>query len=228
MKRKQKIIGILGGMGPYATIHFFQRILEHTPIKKDKDHFRVLIDNQVKIPSRTRAVLYNEESPVPYMIESINNLEKIGADLVLVPCNSAHFFFEEVSKHINIPWVDMLECVANELTMKGFSSPLVLGGYVTTNMRTYSKYLPNSVYLTKQQNRIIEEIIEEIKSNNKASEKSKSNFESLIEEQSSKIDSIIFACTELPIAFGLDQIFDIPIFDSADIYAEESKNYGYF
>ncbi len=68
---KQKSIGILGGMGPYATVHFYKRILELTPIIKDKDHFRIFIDSQVKIPSRTRAILYNETSPVPEMIKSI-------------------------------------------------------------------------------------------------------------------------------------------------------------
>ena len=113
--RKQKILGILGGMGPYATIYFFQRILDLTPIKKDKDHFRVLIDNQVKIPSRTRAILFNEDSPVPDMIKSINNLASIGAESLLIPCNSAHYFYDEVCKEITIPWINMIECVANKL-----------------------------------------------------------------------------------------------------------------
>ena len=61
---RETTIGILGGMGPYATNFFFKRILDLTPVKMDKDHFHTIIDNNVKIPSRTRAVKYNEQSPV--------------------------------------------------------------------------------------------------------------------------------------------------------------------
>ena len=76
--KEQKTIGILGGMGPYATVYFYKQILDSTPVKKDWDHFRILIDSNVKIPSRTRAVLYNETSPVPDLINSINDLQPFG------------------------------------------------------------------------------------------------------------------------------------------------------
>ena len=61
---RETIIGILGGMGPYATNFFFKRFLDITPVNSDKEHFRTIIDNNVKIPSRTREVKYNEQSPV--------------------------------------------------------------------------------------------------------------------------------------------------------------------
>ena len=226
--RRQKILGILGGMGPYATIYFFQRILHFTPIKKDKDHFRVLIDNQVKIPSRTRAILFDEDSPVPEMIKSINNLASIGAESLLVPCNSAHYFYDEVCKKISIPWINMIDCVANKLLDVGLSRPLILGGYVTTNKKTYSNYIYDAQYLNLNENKCIEKIIEEIKSNNSLSKESYVIFNEIIKSNISRIDSIIFACSELPIVFEIDSLFGIPIFDSVEIYAEESKNYGYF
>ena len=81
---RETIIGILGGMGPYATSFFFKRLLDITPTKLDKDHFRTIIDNNVKIPSRTRAVKYNEQSPVKDIVSSINNLSKIGCTCVML------------------------------------------------------------------------------------------------------------------------------------------------
>ena len=226
-RKRQITLGILGGMGPYATIYFFQRILHVTPIKKDADHFRVLIDNQVKIPSRTRAVLFNEDSPVPEMIKSINNLASIGVEAVLVPCNSAHYFYEEVCKKIGIPWINMIECVSNNLLNASYSRPLILGGYVTTTKKTYSKYICDAQYLNPTENTCIEKIIEEIKLNNGLSRESRKIFNEIIKSNSNRIDSIIFACSELPIVFKIDLLFEIPIFDSVEIYAEESKHYGY-
>lgn len=225
---KQKILGILGGMGPYATLHFFKRILDLTEIIRDKDHFRILVDNQVKIPSRTRAVLFGEKSPVPEMISSINNLASIGANAILVPCNSAHYFYNEVSKAINVPWINMLEVVSNKLLESQCKRPLILGGHVTTNKKLYSNYIKDSQYLGNKENLCIERIIEEIKKTNSISVNSKEAFRSLIKANSNRIDSIIFACSELPIAFDIEQLMGVPIFDSAEIYAEESKNYGYF
>ena len=92
----EKVVGILGGMGPFATVDFYKQILLATHAKKDWEHLRILIDSNVKIPSRTRAILYGEESPAPAMVKSINNLTRIGADFVVVPCNSAHYFYKEV------------------------------------------------------------------------------------------------------------------------------------
>ena len=226
-KKTQKVLGILGGMGPYATVFFLKRILKNTPIKKDIDHFRVLVDNQVKIPSRTRAVLFNEESPVPEIIKSINNLAQIGADLVLLPCNSVHFFYDDVIKHIKIPWINMLDCVAKTVLNQGFKKPLILGGYVTTQ-KIYSDFIKEAQYLKRDDNICIEKIIEEIKLSNNISTESRRLFKKIIKKNINRIDSIIFACTELPICFDTTTLYDLTIFDSVEIYSQESKNYGYF
>ena len=225
--KKQKTLGVLGGMGPYSTVHFYKILLDLTPAKKDWDHLRILIDSNVKIPSRTRAVLYNEPSPAPEMIKSINSLSRIGVDFVLVPCNSAHYFYDEVAPQIDITWLDMIEIVSNNVFNLGMIKPLILGGYVTTNKQIYSKYLPKAKYLDETSNRIVEQIIEEIKSQGNLSDRSKNDFHDLIKNNIGKIDSIIFACTELPIVFQNDEIFGLRVFDSSNIYAEKAINYAY-
>ena len=196
---RETIIGVLGGMGPYATNFFFKRLLDITPVKLDKDHFRTIIDNNVKIPSRTRAVKYNEQSPVNDIVSSINSLGKIGCSLVMLPCNSAHYFYDVVSKKIEIPWINMIEIVSNNMLGQNYIKPLVLGGFVTTQKKIYSKYLPESVYLTDIENRKIESIIEEIKGTNKISKNSDKIMQNIIENYNDSIDSVLLACTELPI-----------------------------
>ena len=64
-QQKEKTIGILGGMGPYATVELFSKILKFTPARKDQEHLRIIIDNNPKIPDRTEAILGNGKSPLP-------------------------------------------------------------------------------------------------------------------------------------------------------------------
>lgn len=64
----QKIIGILGGMGPEATLDLFHKIIKLTPAEKDQDHFRIIIDNNPKIPDRTDAISGTGKDPLPKLI----------------------------------------------------------------------------------------------------------------------------------------------------------------
>ena len=215
---RETTIGILGGMGPYATNFFFKRILDLTPVKMDKDHFHTIIDNNVKIPSRTRAVKYNEQSPVNDIVSSINNLAKIGCRCVMLPCNSVHYFYEEVSKKIEIPWLNMIEIVSNKMLELNYSRPLILGGFVTTEKKVYSKYLPESVYLSESENRIIESIIEEIKIKNILDKNSDKTIRDIVKNYDDMIDSVLLGCTELPIVMNEDYFKGKKVISSIDEY----------
>ena len=215
---REATIGILGGMGPYATNFFFKRILDLTPVKMDKDHFHTIIDNNVKIPSRTRAVKYNEQSPVNDIVSSINNLAKIGCRCVMLPCNSVHYFYEEISKKIEIPWLNMIEIVSNKMLELNYSRPLILGGYITTEKKVYSKYLPESVYLSDSENRIIESIIEEIKIKNILDKNSDKTIRDIVKNYDNMIDSVLLGCTELPIVMNEDHFKGKKVISSIDEY----------
>ncbi|MBA47152.1 MAG: hypothetical protein CL893_03585 [Dehalococcoidia bacterium] len=132
----EKILGILGGMGPYATLDFIKHIYDNTPdVSVDSDHIRVVTDINVKIPSRTRAILFNEKSPVDGMVSSIKNLGKLGASVIAVPCNSAHYFYNSVKLETSDNWINMLECVSDAVKAKNLRRPLILGGYVTVSKK---------------------------------------------------------------------------------------------
>jgi aspartate racemase len=112
---KEGIIGVLGGMGPEATLDLFQKIIKNTAAVRDQDHLRVLIDNNPKIPDRTPAILGSGENPVPLMVESARNLERAGADFIVIPCVSAHYFIQELRGGIAIPVISIIEEVAGEV-----------------------------------------------------------------------------------------------------------------
>jgi aspartate racemase len=92
----EKTIGILGGMGPEATLDLFGKIIAATPAVRDQDHLRVVIDSNPKVPDRTAAIVAGGESPVSAMTAGIRALQRAGADFAVIPCVSAHAFIDEL------------------------------------------------------------------------------------------------------------------------------------
>ena len=113
---EEKVIGILGGMGPEATLDFFGKIIQSTPATKDQEHLRLIIDNNPKIPDRTEAILEKGESPVPIMVRSGLSLEKAGADFIVIPCISAHFFLDELRRKLSLSILSALDEVSVLIT----------------------------------------------------------------------------------------------------------------
>ena len=113
---EKKTVGILGGMGPEATVELLHRILEATPAQRDQDHIHVLVDSNPKIPDRTSAIFGTGESPLPLMVAAAKNLERVGAGCIIIPCNTAHHWLAELRDAVSIPIVDMIgetaACVA--------------------------------------------------------------------------------------------------------------------
>ena len=79
-------------MGPEASAQIYMKMIKATKVKRDQDHFRIIIDSNPKIPDRTRAILGLGESPVPEIIKTANNLLKMGVELACIPCITSHFF----------------------------------------------------------------------------------------------------------------------------------------
>jgi aspartate racemase len=105
----EKIIGILGGMGPEATIDLFTKIVKGTKVKRDQDHLRILIDNNPKIPDRTLAIQRKGPSPLAQLVRSAKILEKAGADFIVIPCVTAHFYYNSLQKRIKVPILHVVD-----------------------------------------------------------------------------------------------------------------------
>lgn len=110
-----KTVGILGGMGPMSTVDLMRKITEKTPVEHERDHLRLLVDSRPQIPDRPAALLGRGESPVPMMQESARQLEAWGAQLIAIPCNTAHGFLAEVQEAVGVQVLDMIGLVAQEL-----------------------------------------------------------------------------------------------------------------
>ncbi len=215
----KKTLGILGGMGPRATAHFYGQLVDLTQAEKDWDHLHVIIDSDVHIPSRTRAVLYKETSPVKGMRKACFQLMDVGCKYIGVPCNSAHYFYDEVVAGYDIPWVNMIKVVAEEL--KDFKNVLVLGGYTTITKKTYDEYLDTTVYLSE--NDIVYNIIEGVKVNNTTERLY--NLYDIVHSLYDRIncmdvDCVLLACTELPIILKPEQ-FKCDMIDGSEVYIKK-------
>lgn len=229
-----RVIGILGGMGPEATADLFLKVIKATKVQKDQDHFRVVIDSNPKIPDRTNAILHRGESPIAAMVETGRNLEKMGVDIVLIPCNTAHYFIKEVQSELSIPILNALE-ESYKYIKKTYPQIKKVGLLATTGTietRLYEKYFydmemiyPNEI---TQRERVMKAIYEEngIKAGNTGKEivdllKSAAN--ELIEKGA---QLMIAGCTEVPLALKESHISK-PLLDPMDIAAKivtQNKN----
>jgi aspartate racemase len=132
-------VGVIGGMGPRATADFFHLLVGMTPADKDWNHLHIIVDNNPRIPSRTRAFLFDEESPAPYLIAGAERLVAAGAQLLVVPCNSASFYLAPVRAAVATPILDPV--MATVHYANGARAPLVLGGMVTHRAKLYAQAL---------------------------------------------------------------------------------------
>jgi len=114
-----RIVGVIGGMGPEATVDFLRRIVAATPARDDADHIRVLIDNNPKIPSRLAALVDGTgEDPLPVLIAMAQGLERQGADFLTMPCNTAHYYLPRIAQAVSIPFLDMVALSITRLSDK--------------------------------------------------------------------------------------------------------------
>jgi len=105
-----KSVGVIGGMGPEATVDLMRRVIKATPAHDDSDHIRMIVDNNPTVPSRIKAVIEGiGESPAPILVQMGSKLEAYGADFLVIPCNTAHYYLNDIRSAVSIPVIDMIE-----------------------------------------------------------------------------------------------------------------------
>ena len=110
-----KIVGILGGLGPEATARFFKLVIDNTAARKDQEHLKIIILDNPSIPDRTAAILYHGQSPLPALRDGLKFLEKAGADLAVIPCLTAHYYFDQLKSVTGLKLVNLIEETASYL-----------------------------------------------------------------------------------------------------------------
>lgn len=115
-----KTLGIIGGVGPLATMFIGEMIVRRTKALRDQDHVHTIIDNDTTIPDRTAYILgVSSENPVPYMQRDAVKLASIGADLIVIPCNTAHSFYNELAEASPVPILHMIRETAKRAAETG-------------------------------------------------------------------------------------------------------------
>ena len=115
-----KVIGIIGGMGPMATVDLFSKIVSRTDADCDQQHAHIIIDNNTKIPDRSAAILSNGEDPLPALIGSAKRLVAAGADVLMIACNTAHYFYDGVQQAVDVPVLHMPRETAKKASELGY------------------------------------------------------------------------------------------------------------
>ncbi len=115
MTARSKTVGVLGGMGPAATLDFFARVLAQTKADHDQDHIRLIIDSNPSMPDRNAAIAGTGPSPAPILQEMARGLARAGADLLVMPCNAAHAFLDDVKAATDLPLISIIDVTVEAL-----------------------------------------------------------------------------------------------------------------
>ncbi len=227
----EKIIGILGGMGPEATADLFYRILRATPVEKDQDHFRIIIDSNSKIPDRTAGISGAGQSPLPSMLETGRNLVNSGVDFIIMPCNTAHYFHNELEQLLRVPVLHMIKLSAKHV--KDNYPDVKRVGLQATDGTIASKLYHDAyaeygieviVPEESSQRAVMDAIYLDIKTGNleNGGKKLKKVASELISTGS---DAVICGCTEVSLVLH-DGDLSVPVVDPLQVLAEEAVRHA--
>jgi len=201
------VIGVVGGMGSYATLNLFERLLSAFPAEKEWDRPRIIIDNYCTMPSRVRAVLYNEnrEELVGMLTNSIQNLISSGATKVVLDCNTSHIFLDDVyAKHTELKKyvVNIIDSCCKDIESKGLKSVFLLATEGTIQSNVYGSYAKNYSFKIESPEekdyKILRNFIEMVKTNEANKENCGAFFDYL---NSLESHAILLGCTELPVLY---------------------------
>ena len=220
-KLTDKVIGVIGGLGPAATFDFCQRVVRLTNVDVEQDHLQILVDNNPKAPDRSQALLMGGPNPRKSFAESAIRLETAGADFLVMPCNTAHAYADAIVNAVSIPFVNMIDETVSELTNRMSKSNAI--GLLATDgclhaslfqdrLKTagYQTILPDTVSQKK-----LMEVIYQIKQYG-ASSSLKNEMIALAKVlENSGSECIIAGCSEVPLVLERSDIA-IPLFDTTE------------
>lgn len=223
---KMRTVGIIGGMGPETTARFYLDVIFKCHQKNKRQRPAILLWNvplQYKVEEDLIKNAKGAERYLPYLIKAAKNLEKGGADFLVIPCNTVHIFLKKIREEVRIPVLSILEEAEKFLRKKNFKKIGLLATSLTIQQRLYDKSLESSdIDIVKPDIRdqiklgkIINKIVV-----SKNAEKEKSELIKIIWKLAkTDAESIILACTDLQMAIKPKEI-PIPVYDSMDLLVD--------
>ncbi|MEH6811276.1 MAG: amino acid racemase [Motiliproteus sp.] len=201
------VIGILGGMGPLATVDFVTKIINQTPAVRDQDHLPLLVHSVPQIPDRTACLMDSQTSPLAALEQGLKTLINSGVGCIAIPCNTAHYWYDSLARISSVPILHIAQACARSLRCEGVSSVALLAtdgtlkaGFYPRELAAYGIELEIPEALLQQQ---VMKGIYRVKSG--AVEEGAKILEHCMEQMlSTGVERVILGCTEIP--FALDQI----------------------
>ena len=212
-----------------ATMDFYKKLIEWTDASCDQEHIHVLIDGNAQIPDRTASILAGDKRPLPYLIDSARRLEEAGADLLVVACNAAHYFFDELEAACTVPLLNMIDLTAREAARRGFSRVGLLAVDGTLYAGIYDRVFEAcGLSLIRPdepgQEKVMRLIYDEVKAG--APIHREALYATLDDMVKRGAECFVLGCTELPLVFSgcRDYVFLDP---SAILAREAVRALGY-
>lgn len=224
--REEKVVGILGGMGPEATVDLMQRLIRLTPAVDDIDHIRCIVDNNPKVPSRIKAIIEGTgESPAPCLADMARRLEAWGADFLVIPCNTAHYYHPDVQAAVRIPVLNLIQLMVDTVAERIpgvrkaglLASPAI--GITGLYEGPFGAKGIEVIYPELFEEGRLLNVIKDIKAGRTGEDARKAFADVVANVAAQGAEVGIIACTELGVI--ADQTFPLPVFDAAEVLAEE-------
>jgi aspartate racemase len=228
--QKELVIGVLGGMGPEATVDCFGKLIKNTPAGCDQEHLKIIIVDNPKVPDRTSAILEGGASPVPVLLEGMETLKRAGADFVIIPCVTVHYFLEELLEQCDTPVLSILDAVANHISQNHPKVKTVglLGTNGTIQSQIFQKRLTgegiDTLVCSDPVQQQVMEAIGDLKNEN--SGRSRADITDTMTNAAAHLiqrgaQGVIAGCTEIPLALAQKDVA-APYFDSLLILARST------
>lgn len=223
---KNITVGVLGGLGPMASVYFYEMVVNMTDAKTDQEHVDMIITNRATTPDRTAFIVGNsDENPSNILIDDAKKLEKYGVDFIVMTCNTAHYFYEKIAKGINIPLVNIVEETIKHAKATNHKKLGILAttGNIKTSLYQNMCEKYGMKYLTLDENRqskVMEIIYDDIKSGKPAD---MNKFNSIVDYlKENDCDGVILGCTELSILKNDNELDGNFYIDSLEVLARET------
>jgi aspartate racemase len=228
----RRTIGVIGGMGPLATADFYLRLVRATPAATDQEHLHVLIDSNPEIPDRAEAIEGRGPDPTPLLVETARRLVGAGAEVLVMPCNSAHAFLEEVRRAVPVPVLDIMEEVASAAVAlsPAPSSVGLLATAGTVRQRLYHAALARRGIEVVAPDAAGQQVVSGAIASVKAGDtgpavrgRIRQAAEALIRAGA---QAIVLGCTEVPLILSPDEL-TVPVLDGTEMLARAAVREGF-
>ncbi len=231
VKTADKVLGIIGGLGPEATVDFFGRIVRITPAQSDQDHLHILIDNNPKVPNRNQALAGSGASPAMSLAANARRLEAVGAEFIVMACNTAHAFEDSIRNAISIPFISIVTetCTYIAENHPDLQSVGLLATDGCLQAQLYETALESHgievLTLTADRQKAFMDLVYEIKGQG-VDQNIRSAMMAMTDELIELgAQGILAGCTEVPLVMTADDL-SVPFIDSTEILAEQCVAYA--